>query len=146
MVAVTDFRTVADLARTIAHNLWRLPDVAQVVAIPESGRLPAALLALAMATRMALVCAADTQAAPGGSRSRTLYTYKLAQDGTAAAYDESLAVACLQGIINRDGPDVYVLSRKNSRPEFWLDVLSKEGRWLGGREPRAARPEAVRQP
>jgi hypothetical protein len=46
MVAVTDFRTVADLSRTIAHNLWRLPDVAQVVAIPESGRLPAAFLAL----------------------------------------------------------------------------------------------------
>lgn len=108
-----------------------------VMSIPLRHASPAALLALAMATRMALVCAADTQAAPGGSRSRTLYTYTLAQDGTAAAYDESLAVACLQGIINRDGPDVYVLSRKNSRPEFWLDVLSKEGRWLGGREPRA---------
>ena len=43
MVAVTDFRTVAELARSVSHNLWRLPSgIAHVVAIPESGRLPAA--------------------------------------------------------------------------------------------------------
>jgi hypothetical protein len=46
MVAVTDFRTVAELARVVSHNLWRLPAVARVVAIPESGRLPAALIGL----------------------------------------------------------------------------------------------------
>jgi adenine/guanine phosphoribosyltransferase-like PRPP-binding protein len=47
MVAVTDFRTVAELARVISHNLWRLPgDFSTVAAIPESGRLPAALLGL----------------------------------------------------------------------------------------------------
>lgn len=47
MVAVTDFRTVAELARVISHNLWQLPgDFSTVVAIPESGRLPAALVGL----------------------------------------------------------------------------------------------------
>lgn len=47
MVAAADFRSVGDLAATIAHNLWRLPaDVAAVAGIPESGRLPAAFLAL----------------------------------------------------------------------------------------------------
>ncbi len=47
MVAVTDFRTVAELARLISHNLWRLPgDFSAVAAIPESGRLPAALVGL----------------------------------------------------------------------------------------------------
>jgi len=47
MVAVTDFRTVAEFARVISHNLWRLPgDFSTVAAIPESGRLPAALLGL----------------------------------------------------------------------------------------------------
>lgn len=47
MVAVTDFRTTAELARVIGHNLWRLPGgIDRVVAIPESGRLPAALLGL----------------------------------------------------------------------------------------------------
>ena len=34
-----------------------------------------------------------------------LYTYTLAQDGTPAAYDEAMAVASLQGIINRASPD-----------------------------------------
>lgn len=62
-----------------------------------------------------------------------LYTYLLTQNGTPAAYDESLAVACLQGIINRDAPQVYVLSKTNKRPEFWLEILSKDGRWLQGR-------------
>ena len=63
-----------------------------------------------------------------------LYTYTLGQDGTAESYDEAMAVACLQGIINRELPEVYVLSRKNPRPQFWLDLLSKDGRWLEGRE------------
>ncbi len=63
-----------------------------------------------------------------------LFTYTLAQDGTPESYDEAMAVACLQGIINRQTPEVYILSRKNTRPQFWLDVLAKEGRWLEGRE------------
>jgi len=45
-----------------------------------------------------------------------IYTYTLAHEATAASYDESMAVACLQGIVNRDAPRVYVLSRKNHRP------------------------------
>ncbi|MBI2516316.1 MAG: hypothetical protein HYV95_05315 [Opitutae bacterium] len=46
-------------------------------------------------------------------------------------------MACLQGIINREVPRLYVLSDKNTRPQYWLDLLSKEGRWLEGR-PRVA--------
>jgi hypothetical protein len=47
MVAVSDFRTVAELAQAVSHNLWRLPgDFSAVAAIPESGRLPAALIGL----------------------------------------------------------------------------------------------------
>ena len=68
------------------------------------------------------------------SASKPLYTYTLAQDGTPASYDEAMAVACLQGIINRTSPELYVLSRKNTRPQFWLDLLAKDGRWLQGRE------------
>src|ERR1039458_2577836 len=63
-----------------------------------------------------------------------LYTYTLAQDGTQASYDEAMAVASLQGIINRTSPELYVLSRTNTRPQFWLDLLAKDGRWLQGRE------------
>jgi hypothetical protein len=64
---------------------------------------------------------------------RPLYTYTLTQDGTRTSYDEALAVASLQGILNRDAPEFYVLARTNSRPRFWLDLLSKDGRWLQGR-------------
>jgi hypothetical protein len=64
---------------------------------------------------------------------KPLYTYTLAQDGTQASYDEAMAVASLQGIINRASPDLYVLSRTNTRPQFWLDLLAKDGRWLQGR-------------
>ena len=62
-----------------------------------------------------------------------LYSFTLTHDGTPESYDEAMAVACLQGIINRKAPEVYVLSRKNTRPQFWLDILSKDGRWLQGR-------------
>ena len=68
--------------------------------------------------------------------SQPLYTYTLTQDGTQASYDEAMAVASLQGIINRASPELYVLSRTNKRPQFWLDLLAKDGRWLQGRERR----------
>lgn len=68
------------------------------------------------------------------SHSRSLYTFTLAHDRTPESYDEAMAVACLQGIINRDAPTVYVLSDKNSKPQYWLDLLSKEGGWLDRRE------------
>jgi hypothetical protein len=74
---------------------------------------------------------AQTRPAP---ERRPLHTYTLIHDGTAESYDESVAVACLQGIINRQSPEVYVLSRKSTRPQYWLDLLSKEGHWLEGRE------------
>jgi hypothetical protein len=47
MVAVADFRSVGEMARQVALGLWRVPeDIGLVVAIPESGRLPAAFLGL----------------------------------------------------------------------------------------------------
>lgn len=64
----------------------------------------------------------------------TLYTYTLTHDGSTESYDESLAVACLQGIISRDAPLLYVLSKRSSRPQYWLEILSQPERWLQGRE------------
>ena len=63
-----------------------------------------------------------------------LYTYTLHDDATPNSYDEVLAVACLQGLINRDQPRLYVLAQKYHRPNFWLDTLSQQGQWLAGRE------------
>lgn len=77
------------------------------------------------------------KSAPQSAIALPIYTYTLSHDGTAESYDESLAVACLQGIINRDAPMVHVLSKRNARPQYWLDILSKQGRWLAG---RAVRP------
>jgi hypothetical protein len=63
-----------------------------------------------------------------------LHTYTLAHDGTPASYDESLAVACLQGIINRDAPRVYVMSPRDDRPAYWLRTLGQGNAWLAGAE------------
>ncbi len=62
-----------------------------------------------------------------------LYTYELPKPGIPEAYDEAMAVACLQGIINRESPRLYVLSPANDRPRYWLDVLCQDHRWLAGR-------------
>jgi hypothetical protein len=62
----------------------------------------------------------------------TFFTYTLPSYGNI--YDEALAAACLQGIINRDGPKVYVLEGNGKlRPQYWLDILSSNGRWLSNR-------------
>lgn len=63
-----------------------------------------------------------------------LFTYTLLNSGTARSYDEAMAVSCLQGIINRDNPTVYVLSKTNSRPSYWLELFTSKGKWLNGRE------------
>ena len=67
---------------------------------------------------------------------KAMYTYTLLHDGTPESYDESMAVACLQGILNREAPMLYVLSNKDTRPRYWLDVLSREGGWLHSRAPQ----------
>ena len=112
----------------LAHkNQWRL-----------------SLIALAWLTTASAWAAASAPQAPAANpakalpagKHRPLYAYTLAHDGTQESYDEAMAVACLQGIINRKSPELYVLSRKNPRPQYWLDILSKEGRWLAGREPK----------
>jgi hypothetical protein len=67
----------------------------------------------------------------------TLYTFTLRQDGTPAAYDQAMAAATLQGIINRDSPQLYLLSDTNTRPQYWLNLLSEDDRWLQGRRHKA---------
>lgn len=82
----------------------------------------------------AVSAAAADPATATRQQSAPLYTYTLAHDGTPESYDEALAVAALQGLINRQSPELYVLSRKNNRPQFWLELLSRDHRWLEGRE------------
>ena len=86
------------------------------------------------ATSAQNLAAADSSGAKATRQRPPLYSFTLTHDDSPESYDEAMAVACLQGIINRKSPEVYVLSRKNTRPQYWLDILSKDGRWLQGRE------------
>lgn len=77
--------------------------------------------------------AAYAQNAPN-ENANTLYVYAPSDHGTPKAYDEAVAAACLQGLINREAPRLYVLPSNNPRPGYWLDLLSKDGRWLAGKK------------
>jgi hypothetical protein len=63
----------------------------------------------------------------------SLYTFELPRAAGPEAYDEALAAACFQGILNRRSAKVYVLSPARDTPRYWLGVLAKEGGWLHGR-------------
>lgn len=63
-----------------------------------------------------------------------LHVYQLDGDATGQAYDEAVAVACIQGIVNRDGINLYVLSDAHPRPGYWLDTLRADGEWLASRD------------
>ncbi len=89
------------------------------------------LAATQLAGTDAPVAPADPKQSKEG---QPLYIYAMAATGTPMSYDEAMAVASLQGIINRKSPEVYLLSHQNSRPQFWLDLLAKDNRWLHGRE------------
>jgi len=65
-----------------------------------------------------------------------IYVYTLQQPwGTVAAFDEAVAVTSIQGIVNRNSPKLYVLAHPQSPqfPQYWLNKLSRDGRWLEGR-------------
>ncbi len=62
----------------------------------------------------------------------TIFTYTTPTQGNI--YDETMAAACLQGIINRDTPVVYELEGIGKhRPLHWLNIMTSDGRWLSNR-------------
>ncbi|MBR4748263.1 MAG: hypothetical protein IK083_01645 [Abditibacteriota bacterium] len=72
---------------------------------------------------------------------KTLYIYTPEPSASPEeAYDRSLILACLQGLVNRQEPCLYVIPRedpcaRHSRirvpsARFWLDVMQSGGRWL----------------
>lgn len=80
------------------------------------------------------IAAGEASAGSNGELRQILYVYQLPAPGSLPAYDESMAVACLQGIINREGPRLYVVSSTNPRPRYWLDLLSADQQWLAGKK------------
>ncbi len=75
---------------------------------------------------------------------QTIYTFtQPSVERNTHNYDEAMVVACLQGIINRDSPEVYLLPSSINRPdywfltptdiprtEYWLDIMTSDNRWL----------------
>ena len=65
-----------------------------------------------------------------------VYVYTIFGSPNAAGYDEALAAVSLQGLLNRDAPRLYVMTKSWARPQMWFDLLAGEGQWLHGRERR----------
>ena len=67
------------------------------------------------------------------------YVYTISGAIDTPSYDEAIAAASLQGIINRDAPRLYLMSHNWVRPQMWFDVFAGEGGWLHGRKRRDLR-------
>ncbi len=76
----------------------------------------------------------DQMTMPNTNAEEPLYIYEQTTKGNEEAYDEAMVVACLQGIINRDAPRLYVLSSSNPKPSYWLEKMSATGQWLANRK------------
>ena len=48
-------------------------------------------------------------------------------------YDELVAVTALQGLVNRDAPNLFVRHLPEA-DDFWWEQMTKPGDWLDGRE------------
>jgi hypothetical protein len=66
------------------------------------------------------------------NKQKHIYIYHITQKDNIEMYDEAMVVSCLQGIINRKGPRVYVTSQAKIHPTYWLKKFTTEGRWLHG--------------
>ena len=71
---------------------------------------------------------------PEPVRTNVLYTYTLSGTRDSSFYDEAVMVACIQGLLNREKPTVYVLDDGDRIPERWLTTFSSPGGWLSGYE------------
>ncbi|MHB0959569.1 MAG: GxGYxYP domain-containing protein [Pirellulaceae bacterium] len=70
-----------------------------------------------------------------GGDDTVIYIYNMTRhSANADGYDESAALVSMQGIINREKPVLYINNDGYGRPQYWLDIMSKEGRWLEGRD------------
>ena len=64
----------------------------------------------------------------------TIYTYSLSNSLTPGCYDECVAASTLQGVLNRQGPVVYLFGANTNKTSVWLELFSKPGYWLEGRQ------------
>lgn len=93
------------------------------------------VLVVLLAARLSPLSAPSAGAAPP-AQPAPLHVYTLNEGKSPDTFDEAMAVACLQGLINRDSPALYVIAPSRAPTRYWLDILSRDGRWLEGRERR----------
>jgi hypothetical protein len=62
-----------------------------------------------------------------------IFLYRLGSQKTTEAYDEAVFCACVQGIVNRRSPELYVTSAGDRWPDYWLELFSRQGEWMHGR-------------
>lgn len=97
-----------------------------------------------MTSRLVQLLLAVTLFVPLAGRSAgdetPLRLYRLPRATDAHGWDEAMAVATVQGILNRSTPSLYVLAPTReevgappTRPQYWLDLLSRDGAWLAHR-------------
>ena len=55
---------------------------------------------------------------------------KVYGDDTVARYDLFRFTSCLQGLLNREKPQLHILWE--SHDKFWLDYITSEGKFLCG--------------
>lgn len=64
----------------------------------------------------------------------TIYTYYLSNTHTPGCYDECVAASTLQGLMNREGPVLYLHGANTNKTSKWIDLFSKPGYWLEGKQ------------
>ncbi len=81
-------------------------------------------------------------------KNEPIYVYEIELNKTANSYDEAMLVSCIQGIINRERPDIYLVypgeerlsvfnhvkEKVAAKPKYWLKKMQEEGRWLSNRK------------
>lgn len=66
--------------------------------------------------------------------SDAIYIYTLSAEHSSDGYDEAVAASCIQGLLNRDHPCVFLKCATNPVPETWLNIFSSGDGWLSGRK------------
>jgi hypothetical protein len=90
-------------------------------------------LCLFIVVQTTLVSRAVAAAAAPKDGSRLIYVYELVDPPVDADdYDEIAALVSMQGLINRRAPVLYINNDHYGRPKYWMEILSRDGRWLEG--------------
>lgn len=64
----------------------------------------------------------------------TIYYYTIKDESGKSCYDDSIAVACFQGILNKNSAVLWTNAQNKKLIDNWKETLSSENRWLTGKK------------